>query len=89
MYYYNYNPFYMRNRNYYYNRNMQNIPENVESEKKDTESQQSDTISFQKFYNNNANPNCDNTINESEEKIHTNNSTKKEIISLFHLIEHK
>lgn len=77
MYYYNYNPFYMRNRNYYYNRNMQNIPENVESEKKDTESQQSDTISFQKFYNNNANPNCDNTINESEEKIHTNNSTKK------------
>ena len=77
MYYYNYNPFYMRNRNYYYNRNMQNISENVESEKKDTESQQSDTISFQKFYNNNANPNCDNTINESEEKIHTNNSTKK------------
>ena len=57
MYYYNYNPFYMRNRNYYYNRNMQNISENVESEKKDTESQQSDTISFQKFYNNNVNKN--------------------------------
>lgn len=89
MYYSNYNPFYMRNRNYYYNRRMpntsinntQNNKENSkEEEKKDIEPHQSDTISFQKFYNNNASQNKeinDSTIDETETNTRTNASTTR------------
>ncbi len=88
MYYSNYNPFYMRNRNYY-NRgipntlvnNTQNSKENSkEEEKKDIEPPQSDTISFQKFYNNNASQNKevnDSNISENETNTRTNNSTTR------------
>ena len=55
MYYSNYNPFYIRNRNYY-NRNIYNtyspntLNNNEENgEKKETGSPESDTISFQEF----------------------------------------
>ena len=89
MYYSNYNPFYTRNRNYY-NRGMTNTSiqntlnnkENIkENEKKDIEPPQSDTISFQKFYNNNTSQNKEidsSNINENEDNIHTNNYTTRQ-----------
>lgn len=57
MYYPNYNPFYMYNRNYYRrNFNMQNITQtnNLESQKKDIEPSNDDTISFKDFCPNNT-----------------------------------
>lgn len=56
MYYPNYNPFYMHNRNYFYHHNnaVQNSTAIIENQKKDTESSNDDTISFKDFYPNNV-----------------------------------
>ena len=82
MYYSNYNPFYIRNR-HYYNRNIYNTysPNTLNNnekneEKKDTGSPQNDTISFQKFYNNNVDQNNnDNTYHNEDNKNYS--STNK------------
>lgn len=83
MYYPNYNPFYMQNRNYMYKRNFPNtIPnfEKIDYEKKDIEESSNDTISFQDFYQNNNPPKdtesnkipIENTNNETFSNIQKN-----------------
>lgn len=69
MYYPSYNPFYMQNRNYY-KRNvaMQNITQTtIQDEKKDTESPNGDTISFQDFYPNNISKTSTQTENSTSQ----------------------
>lgn len=77
MYYSNYNPFFMQNRNYMYNRsyNTSFQQANLEEEKKDIESPKSDTISFQDFYqNNNQNDEYNNSTEDS--KTNTTKNTR-------------
>ena len=69
MYYSNYNPFF--NPNYYFRRGTPNI---VNEEKKDTETHESDTISFQDFYPNNI-PNSN--FSNSDEKSTESSSKSK------------
>ena len=69
MYYSNYNPFF--NPNYYFRRSTPNI---VNEEKKDTETHESDTISFQDFYPNNI-PNSN--FSNSDEKTTESSSKSK------------
>lgn len=87
MYYPNYNPFYMHNRNYVYPRSIPNTlvkSNEIINEKKDIEPHNSDTISFQDFYpsntiisNSNSSTNNNNKNNENTNTAQENNSQKK------------
>lgn len=68
MYYPNYNPFYMHNRNYY-NRSFVQPNVNIQEIKKDTAPSNDDTISFKDF--------CPNNTSESATKIEDLNSKVK------------
>ncbi|MBO5477893.1 MAG: hypothetical protein J6A15_09100 [Clostridia bacterium] len=81
MYYTNYNPFFMPNRNYNYQRNayIHNIAEINKSsniQKKNTVPSNDDTISFQNFY-----PNNDSNSSEKHEEPTLKNNHKSRLFS--------